>query len=119
MEKYLSKPELLAQSPSLNFLDQPSFQGVNRSFVLAFDNDSQRTSNKISHPLNVETKDYNVINDGKTFFNQPIKNDKITYEHDKGNGDDYKSGYLLDYAYFRDNYKMIAIDLSNKIGIRC
>ena len=119
MEKYLSKPELLAQSPNSNYLDQPSFQGVNRSFVLAFDDDAQRTSNKIYHPLNVETKDYNVINDGKTFFDQPIKNDKTTYENDKGRGDDYKSGYLLDYAYFRDNYKMIAIDLSKKIGIRC
>ena len=114
MEKYLSKPELLAQSPNLNYLDQPSFQGVNRSFVLAFDDDAQRASNKIYHLLNVETKDYNVINDGKTFFDQPIKNDKITHENNKGQRDDYKSGYLLDNAYFRDNYKMIAIDLSKK-----
>ena len=114
MEKYLSKPQLLAQSPNLNYLDQPSIQGVNRSFVLAFDDDAQRTSNKIYHLLNVETKDYNVINDGKTFFDQPIKNDKITHENNKGQRDDYKSGYLLDNAYFRDNYKMIAIDLSKK-----
>ena len=37
--KYLSKPELLAQNPNLNHLIKPSFQGVNRLFVLAFEND--------------------------------------------------------------------------------
>ena len=36
--KYLSKPELLAQNPNLNYLVEPSFQGVNRLFVLAFEN---------------------------------------------------------------------------------
>ena len=76
--KYLSKPELLAQHPNLNHLVEPSFQGVNRFFVLAFDNDAQRTSNKRYYLLNVETKDYNVMIDGKNFFEQPIKNSKIT-----------------------------------------
>ena len=44
--KYLSKPELLAQNPNLNHLVEPSFQGVNRLFVLAFEDDAQRASNK-------------------------------------------------------------------------
>ena len=44
--KYLSKPELLAQNPNLNHLVEPSFQGVNRLFVLAFSNDDHRTSAK-------------------------------------------------------------------------
>ena len=44
--KYLSKPELLAQNPNLNHLVEPSFQGVNTLFVLAFENDAQRTTNK-------------------------------------------------------------------------
>ena len=44
--KYLSKPELLAQNPNLNYLVEPSFQGMNRLFVLAFENDAQTTSNK-------------------------------------------------------------------------
>ena len=42
--KYLSKPELLAQNPNLNHLVEPSFLGVNRLFVLAFENDDDRTS---------------------------------------------------------------------------
>ena len=44
--KYLSKPELLTQNPNLNHLVEPSFQGVNRLFVLAFEDDAQRTNNK-------------------------------------------------------------------------
>ena len=42
--KYLSKPELLAQNPNLNHLVEPSFQGVNRLFILAFENDDDRIS---------------------------------------------------------------------------
>ena len=75
--KYLAKPELLAQDPNLNHLFGPSFQGVNRLFVLAFGNDAQRTSNKRYYLPNVEIKDYNVLIDGKNFFDQPIKNNKI------------------------------------------
>ena len=44
--KYLVKPELLAQNINLNHLIDPSFQGVNRRFVLAYEDDAQRTSNK-------------------------------------------------------------------------
>ena len=75
--KYLSKPELLAQNPNLDLVE-PSFQGVNRLFVLAFENDAQRTSNKRYYIPNVEIKDYNVMIDGKNFFDQPVKNDKVT-----------------------------------------
>ena len=44
--KYLPKPELLARNQNLNYLIQPSFQGINRLFVLAFEKDAQRTSNR-------------------------------------------------------------------------
>ena len=116
--KYLSKPELLAQNPNLNHLAEPSFQGINRFFVLAFESDIQRLSNKRCYLPNVEIKDYNVMIDGKNFFDQPIKNDKITYENIRkiatGQGDDYTIGCLLDYAYVKNYYKMIAIDLSKQ-----
>ena len=49
---------------------------------------------------------------------QPIKNDRITYGNirkiDTGQGDDYTTGCLLDYAYFKNCYDMIAIDLSKQ-----
>ena len=116
--KCLAKPELLAQNPNLTHLIEPSFQGVNSLFVLAFKNDDQRISNKRYYIPNVETKDYNVMIDGKNFFDQPVKNDKVTYENIRkitiGQGDDYTTGCLLDYTYFKKYYKMIAIDLSKQ-----
>ena len=63
--KYLSKLELLAQNPNLNILVEPSFQEVNTLFVLASENDAQKTSNKRYYLPNVEIKDYNVMIDGK------------------------------------------------------
>ena len=42
--KFLAKPELLRQNPNLNYLFEPGFQGVNRLFVLAFENDAKRIS---------------------------------------------------------------------------
>ena len=66
-------PELLVQNPNLNHLVQPSFQEVNTPFVLAFENDVQRTSNKIYYLPNVEIKDYNVMIDEKNFFDQTVK----------------------------------------------
>ena len=55
---------------------------------------------------------------GENFFDQPIKNNKITYDNIRkiatGQGDDYTIGCLLDYPYFKDTYKMIAVDLSKQ-----
>ena len=91
--KYSSKPELLAKNPNLNNLIERSFQGVNRIFVLAFENDTQRKSTKSYYLPNVEIKTYNVMINGKSFFDQPIKNDKVTCENIRkiaaGQGDDY------------------------------
>ena len=55
--RFLSKPKLLAENPNLNHLVEPSSQGVNRLFVLAFENDVKRTSNKGYYLPNVEIKD--------------------------------------------------------------
>ena len=116
--KYLSNPELLAQNPNLNHLIEPSFQGVNILFALAFENDARRISHTNYYLPNVEIKDYNIIINGENLFDQPIKNNKVTYENIRtiatGQGDDYTTGCLLDYSYFADTYKMIAVDLSKQ-----
>ena len=78
--KYLSKPELLRQNPNLNYLIEPSLRGVNRLFILAFENDTQRTSHSGYYLPNVEIKNYNIVINGENFFDQPIKNKKITYD---------------------------------------
>ena len=66
--KYLPKPETLAQNPNLNHLIKPSFQEVNRLSVLVFKNDAQRASNKRYYLPNVEIKDYSIMIDGKELF---------------------------------------------------
>ena len=108
--KYLSKPELLAQNPNLNHLVKPSFQGVNRRFALAFENDAERTSNKRYHLPNVEIKDYNVMIDEKNFFVQPVKNNKIIYENitkiATGQGDDCTTSCLLDCLFLKKQKKL-------------
>ena len=116
--KYLSKPELLAQNPNLNHLAEPSFLGVNTLFVLAFENDDDRKSSDEYYLPTVEIKGYNIMINGENFFDLPIKNNKVTYENigkiATGQGDDYTTGYLLHYPYFADTYKMIAVDLSKQ-----
>ena len=97
---------------------EPSFRGVNRLFVLAFENDTDRTSHSTCYLPNVEIKDYNIMINGENFFDQPIKDNKVTYENIRkiatAQGDDYTTGCLLDYPYFKDSYKMIEVDLSKQ-----
>ena len=66
----------------------------------------------------MEIKDYNILINGENFFGQPIKNNKVTYENIRkiatGQRDDYTTGCFLDYPYFKDSYKMIAVDLSKQ-----
>ena len=94
------------------------FQGVNRLFVLLFENEDDRTSHSTYYLPKVEIKDYNVMIDGRNVFDQPINSMSKTYENIRrivtGQGDGYKTGCLLDYSYFKKNYKLIAIDLSKQ-----
>ena len=116
--KYKSSIKTNAQNRYLNHLLDPSFQGVNRLFVLSFENEDDRTSHSTYYLPKVEIKDYNVMIDGKNFFDQPINSDLKTYENIRkiatGQGDDYTTGCLLDYSYFKEDYRMIAIDLSKQ-----
>ena len=79
---------------------EPSSQRVNRLFVLAFENNTQRISSKGYYLLNEEVKDYNIMVNGENVFDQPKKNNNITYENIRkiatGQGDDYATGCLLD-----------------------
>ena len=70
--KYESSIKTFAQNRYLNYLINPSFQGANRLFVLAFENENDRTSHSTYYLPKVEIKDYNVMIDGRNFFDQPI-----------------------------------------------
>ena len=65
----------------MDFLIDPSFQGVNRFFVLLFKNDDGRERHKQYYLSTVEIKGYNVMIDRRNFFDQPIKNDLKTYDN--------------------------------------
>ena len=112
--KYQSDPKTYAQNRYLYHLIDPSFQEVNRLFVFSF----ERRSYSNHYLPKVEVKDYNVRIDGKNCLDQPINTDFKTYEKVRkvatGQGNDCITGCLLDYPYFKENYKMILIDLSKQ-----
>ena len=88
---------------------------------MSFKDDSGRESQKQYYFPTVEIKDYNVMIDGRNFFDQPIKNDLKAYDNIRkisaGQGDDYTTGCLLDCPYFKKYYKLIAIDLSKQLKL--
>ena len=119
--KYQSKVTVPEQNRYLDYLIDPSFQEVNRLFVLSFKNNGGRASYTRYYLPLVEIKDHDVMIDGRNFFSQPVKNNLRTYDNIRkiatGQGDYYTTGCLLDYLYFKNYYKMIAIDLSKQHAI--
>ena len=113
-----------------------AFQGVNRLFILAFEdtladeaadateprklavNRVIRTSYKKYFVPRVDITSYNVLIDGRNFYDQPINNSIRKYDEIRkiatGKGDNYATGCLLDYNYFKKNYQLIAVDLSKQ-----
>ena len=113
--KYESNVKTFAHNRYLNHLINPSFQGVNRLFVLSFENEDQRKSHSAYYLPKVEIKDYNVVFDGRNLFDQPINSMAKTYENIRkiatSQGDDYTTGCLLDYPFVKDHYNMMSINL--------
>ena len=101
---------------NLNILIDPTFTKVHCLFVLAYANENDRTSYSQYYVPNVKIKNYNVIIDGKPFFELPVKNIDETYQKiiDMGYNHDYPVGNLIDFEYFKQHYKLIVIDLSKQ-----
>ena len=97
----------------------PTFNKVNELFVLLFENEEDGTSYSKCYTLKIEIKDFNVLIDGKGFFDVPIKDKEETYavNIEISKNSDYATGNLLDYEYFSKNYQLIAIDLSKQIEL--
>ena len=91
---------------------------MNRLFVPSFESNTVSEGHSRYFLRNVKIKAYNVTIDGKNFFDQPVKKYLRTNENiwkiETVQGDDYTTGCLLDYNYFKKYYKMIAIDLSKQ-----
>ena len=116
--KFLPKTTNHVQNRYLDFLIDPSFQERNRYFVLSFKDEDGSESHKQYYFRTAEIKDYNVMIDGRNFFDKPIKNYLKTCDNIRkiatSQGDDYTTRCLLAYRYFKNYYKLIAIDLSKQ-----
>ena len=114
--KYRSQMTTEAVNNNLNILIDPTFTNVNKLFVLANQNADDRQSFSQFYLPKVIVKDYNVIIDKLAFFYLPIKTEEEAYENliDISRNNDFTTGNLLDYDYFKKHYKLIAIDLSKQ-----
>ena len=109
--KYRSEMSNQTKNNNLNYLIDPTFTNVNRIIVLSFENENDRTK--------LEIKDSDVLIDRKTFFEIPVKNKEEAYEQiiEMSKNNDYTTGNLLYYKYFKDHYQLNAIDLSKQIEL--
>ena len=120
---YETKPaKVIEQGKNLYELLNASFQGVKRLFVLVYviadgGNDETGIQNNERYFLpKGEIKNYKVLIDGRNLYDQPISDLIKQYDDVRkvstGYGDDYATGCLLDYTYFKDNLSLIAVALS-------
>ena len=110
MEQIHPKVSTKRQNRYLDFLIDPSFQGVNRLFVLSFKKEDDRKVSTGYYSPKEEIKEYNVMIGGKNFFDHPVKSSMTTYDNIRtiatGQGDDYTTGCLLDCNYFMSTIKV-------------
>ena len=99
----------------------PSFQGVNRLFVVAYNREHgqlTRNGQRKYYLPRIDLEKYNVIIDGRNFYDNPIESDIEKYRELKkvmiGKGEDYTTGSLLDFNYFDKHYKLVVVDLSKQ-----
>ena len=95
--------------------------GVNRLFIMAYsrvDDQPNRNSQQKYYLARIDLKNYNVIIDGRSFYDNQIESDIEKYRELKkvmiGKGEDYTTGSLLDYDYFKKHYRLVAVDLSKQ-----
>ena len=100
---------------------------MKRLFILAYDNTTDNNDHNNQVSINsfkkyflarVKIENWNIEIDGRNFYDQPINDSIKQYDEIRkistGQGDDYTTGCLLDFAYFEKNYRLIAVDLSKQ-----
>ena len=121
--KYRSQMSIQPKNNNLNYLNDPTFTNFNRLFVLSFprnNNTDSRYSFSNYYVPKVKVNDFNVLIDGKSFFDLSVKNDEEAYEKiiHMSNNSDYTTGNVLDYAYYKKHYRLIATDLSKQTKLK-
>ena len=124
LNKYRLQITIQPQNNNLNYLIDPTFTTkVSRLFVLLFARNVEwdhRDSFSCYYVPNVEVRDFSVLIDGKSFFDLPVKNEEEAYKKiiELTKNNDYATCNLLDFAYFKENYWLIVIDLSKQTKLR-
>ena len=121
--KYRSQMTVQLQNNNLNYLSDPTFTNVNRLFVLSFARTNagyKRDFFSHYYVPNVRIKDFNILIDGKSFFDLPVKNEEEAYDKiiEMSYSNDYTTGNLWEVAYFKENYRLVAIDLSKQTNLK-
>ena len=114
--KYRSQVINQTATNNLNYLIDPAFNNVKRLFVLAFENEEDRSSFEKYYTPAVEIKDYNVLIDQQPFYEIPIKNKEETYKAiiELIRDGNFTTGNPFNYEYFCTHYKLMAIDLNKQ-----
>ena len=96
---------------NLNYLIDTTFTNVNKR--------SKRSSFSNYYVPTIEIKDFNVLIDGKQFFEIAVKNEEEAYEQivELSKNKDYTTGNFLNYEYFKDHYQLIAKDLNKQVEL--
>ena len=104
---------------NLNYLIDPTFNKVNRLFVSSFQNEEDTVSFSKYHTPKVEIKDFNVLINGKSFFDVPVKNKEEAYQKiiEISKNNDYTAGNLLDCECISKHYKLVTINLNKQIEL--
>ena len=123
MNKYRSQMTIQPENSNLNYLIDPAFTKVNRLFVLPFERIEENNVKKdhryfFSHYYvpNDEIKDFNVLIDGRSYFDLPVKNKEQAYEKiiKISSNNDCTTGNYMDFTYFKGHYRLTANDLSKQ-----
>ena len=117
--KYRTEMTNQTQNNKLNYLIDPTFTKVNRLFVLSFENENDRISFSKYDVPNIQIKDFNVLIDGKGFFDIPIKMEK-KHMNKLSKWEETMNTRQVIYwimSTFQNIYNLIAIDLSKQIEL--
>ena len=104
--KYRSQMTIRPQNNNLNYLIDPTFISFNRLFVLSLERTNAGDDRGLFsdyYVANIEIKEFNVLTDGKIFFDLPLKDKEEAYKKviDMNNNNDYTIGNLVDFVYFK------------------
>ena len=121
--KYRLQMTIQPKNYNLNYLIDSTFMNVNRLFVFSFprnNNTNSRYSFSNYYVAKVRINDFNVLIYGKSFFDLPVKNEEEAYEKimHMSNNNDYATVNLLYFANYKENYRLIAIDLSKQTKLK-